>query len=178
MIKLFFSFLYLLFPFGAVFLVLAFIFKWCGKSATVADGFRIVLDGVIGFFKDDTSSAVVCYEIEEHVFDSFTREIQKFFDYVVFDVAHNCGAYIVVRYRVGGIKVPLDVIEVEWIKFIKRIYNISSQVKIPIFVNYDEIEGIVDLYCAFNNEGNMKLQNIKANIKSRKIPPNKADIEE
>lgn len=165
-------------PIVGALLMAGLIFKWCGKSATVADGFRIALDGVIGFFKDESLPAVVCYEIEERKFDSFTREIQKFFDYVVFEEAQNCGAYIVVRYRVGGIKVPLDVIEVEWIKFIKRIYNISSQVKIPIFVNYDEIEGIVDLYCAFNNEGNMKLQNIKANIKSREIPPNKADIEE
>ena len=165
-------------PFVGALLMAGLIFKWCGKSATVADGFRIALDGVIGFFKDESLPAVVCYEIEEREFDSFTRVIQQFFDYVVFEEAQNCGAYIVVRYRVGALKVPLNVVEIEWIKFVKRIFNVPSQVKIPVFVHCDEIEEVVELYCAFNNEGKSILQNVNANIKSRKIPHCKADIEE
>lgn len=176
--KLFYPILEIGAPVLGVLFLSALILKWCGKADTVAEGFRIALDGIISLFKDDSYVAQVCYEIEEREFDSFTKIIQVFFEFAVFISAQNCGDYMVVRYRVGGMNVPIDVLEVEWVKFIKRIYNVPVHIKIPVFVYFNDIDGYVDFYCAFNDNGMKKIRMFKDNIKSRQLPHGNRDIEE
>lgn len=165
-------------PIVAVIFLIAGIYSWCGKTQGIRAGVKKVLEEVsVLFGKDDnTVRSHQYYDIDEREFVGLKNRISEFFSYFVFINARNFGTYLAVQYKAGTMQVGEEVIECEWVNFLKTTFNIPNHIKIPVLVFYDSQAGLLYLYYAWCEGGIATLEEIRSNIKSRQIPPLSDDL--
>lgn len=174
---IFFGLLGLLAPVVGIWILAGVIARVVGYSDSIRHGMKKVGVAIFSIFVNDNTQIQNSeyFEIDEGQIKSLTEQLDKFFDYLVYQSAWQNKDLIQIIYLCGNCKVDIDVIECVFKNFLREVYNLPASA--PVFVWAHLQNKYLYLICAVSEAGRQWIREQKNNARSRQITPHDDLIE-
>lgn len=172
---IFLSLLQMVVPFLILFLVIAVILKWCGKAATVSEGFGKVLSWIGSVYRslnDDTvpTTQVFPYYIDRFGLKGFNAVGSTYFSSFIFSDIGDGNGCETVCYITRNPKYDSDIedmISCEFRNYLQTTQNLHINVTIEIWVSY--VNNMLLINFALNAKGIEWINQQRLNSVSRQV---------